>query len=68
MRTLDDLARFPSIDAVLTDASRRVIRAASPEIEQIDGQPSMTYADNTGVGLVAPRRLVLRDGRWRPVD
>ena len=67
VRTLDDLARFPSIDAVLLDASRRLIRAASPDIEQVNGQPSMTYADNTGVASVPPRRLVLRDGRWRPV-
>ena len=32
VRTLDDLARFSSIDAVLADAARRVVRAATPEI------------------------------------
>jgi 8-oxo-dGTP pyrophosphatase MutT (NUDIX family) len=66
VRTLDDLARFDSIDAVLADASRRVVRAFSPEIDTATGgPPSMTYPDNTGTGL-PPRRLVLRDGRWRP--
>lgn len=68
VRTLDDLMRFPSVDAVLADASRRVIRALAPEIEHVDGQASMTYPDNTGAPLLAPRRLVLRDGRWRPAD
>src|SRR2546430_621616 len=32
VRTLDDLARFPSVDAVLADASRRVVRAVTPEL------------------------------------
>src|SRR5262249_57107548 len=32
VRTLDDLARFASIDAVLEDASRRIVRAVTPEI------------------------------------
>lgn len=65
VRTLDDLARFASIDAVLSDASRRVVRALCPEIETGGAVPSMSYPDNTGGGL-PPRRLVLRDGRWRP--
>jgi 8-oxo-dGTP pyrophosphatase MutT (NUDIX family) len=65
VRTLDDLARFDSVDAVLADASRRVVRALCPEIDAAGGTPAMTYPDNTGTGL-APRRLVLRDGRWRP--
>lgn len=65
VRTLDDLARFDSIDAVLADASRRVVRALCPEIDPGGGPPAMTYPDNTGTGL-PPRRLVLRDGRWRP--
>jgi len=65
VRTLDDLARFDSVDAVLADARRRVIRALCPEIDPGGGLPSMTYPDNTGTGL-PPRRLVLRDGRWRP--
>jgi 8-oxo-dGTP pyrophosphatase MutT (NUDIX family) len=65
VRTLDDLARFDSIDAVLADASRRAVRALCPEIDPGGGLPAMTYPDNTGGGL-PPRRLVLRDGRWRP--
>ena len=65
VRTLDDLARFPSLDAVLDDARRRVVRALCPEIEAGGALPAMTYPDNTGSGL-PPRRLVLRDGRWRP--
>jgi 8-oxo-dGTP pyrophosphatase MutT (NUDIX family) len=65
VRTLDDLARFESVDAVLENASRRVVRALCPEIDAGGGMPAMTYPDNTGLGL-PPRRLVLRDGRWRP--
>ena len=65
VRTLDDLARFASIDEVLVDASRRVVRALCPEIQSGGAEPSMSYPDNTGSGL-PPRRLVLRDGRWRP--
>jgi 8-oxo-dGTP pyrophosphatase MutT (NUDIX family) len=64
VRTLDDLARFESVDAVLADARRRVVRALCPEIETGGALPAMTYPDNTGTGL-PPRRLVLRDGRWR---
>ena len=63
--TLDDLERFGSVDDVLADASRRVVRALGPQIEASDAGPTMTYPDNTGSGR-APRRLVLRDGRWRP--
>jgi 8-oxo-dGTP pyrophosphatase MutT (NUDIX family) len=63
--TLDDLSRFTSVDAVLADAARRVVRALGPEIETDGGVPSMTYPDNTGSGI-PPRRLYLRDGRWRP--
>ena len=65
VRTLDELARFPTVDAVLDDARRRVVRACCPEVDPTSGVPSMTYPDNTGTGL-PPRRLVLRDGRWRP--
>jgi len=67
VRTLDDLARFPSVDAVLADARQRIVRAASPDIMASGGEPSMTYPDNTGQAGLPPRRLVLRDGRWRPV-
>jgi hypothetical protein len=65
VHTLDDLARFSSLDAVLDDARRRVVRARQPEIDAGGPVPAMTYPDNTGTG-VKPRRLVLRDGRWRP--
>lgn len=65
VRTLDDLARFSSADAVIADAERRVVRALCPEIETGGEVPAMTYPDNTGTGL-PPRRLVLREGRWRP--
>ena len=67
VRTLDDLARFPSVEAVLADARTRVVRAASPDITATGDGPSMTYPDNTGQTGLPPRRLVLRDGRWRPV-
>jgi 8-oxo-dGTP pyrophosphatase MutT (NUDIX family) len=65
VRTLDDLARFASVAAVLDNARRRVVRALCPEIEPGGTFPAMTYPDNTGEGA-PPRRLVLRDGRWRP--
>ena len=67
VRTLDDLARFASIDAVLEDASRRIVRAVTPEIVHAGATTAIRYPDNTG-GAGAPRRLVLRDGRWRPND
>ncbi len=67
VRTLDDLARFSSVDAVLADAARRVVRAVTPEIVQENGLPAISYPDNTGQTSHPPRRLVLRDGRWRPV-
>jgi 8-oxo-dGTP pyrophosphatase MutT (NUDIX family) len=66
VRTLDDLARFASVDAALEDARRRVVRAVQPEIVEVGGQPALAYPDNTGHLDVAPRTLVLRDGRWRP--
>jgi 8-oxo-dGTP pyrophosphatase MutT (NUDIX family) len=67
VRSLDDLARFPSVDAVLADAAARVVRAVTPEIVN-DGQlTAIRYPDNTGK-TVAARSLVLRDGRWRPRD
>ncbi|HLK13079.1 MAG TPA: hypothetical protein VKW76_17010 [Candidatus Binatia bacterium] len=66
VRTLDDLARFASLDAVLADARERVVRAACPEIVQDGGEPAIAYPDNTGRPDALVRRLVLRDGRWRP--
>ena len=66
VRTLDDLGRFPSIDAVLDDARRRVVRAVRPEVVERAGMPVLSYPDNTGHPDLPPRDLVLRDGRWRP--
>jgi 8-oxo-dGTP pyrophosphatase MutT (NUDIX family) len=65
VRTLDDLIRFPSVEAVMDDASRRVVRALTPEIVDGGGEPAIRYPDGAGA---AARRLVLRDGRWRPTD
>jgi hypothetical protein len=67
VRTLDDLARFDSVDAVLADASRRVVRALTPELVQSGELTVIRYPDNTGAAL-PPRRLVLKEGRWRPTD
>jgi len=66
VRTLDDLARFASVDAVLADARRRVVRAATPELVQAGSLTTISYPDNTGHPEVPARRLVLRDGRWTP--
>jgi hypothetical protein len=66
VRTLDDLAGFGSIDAVLEDAKRRVVRALRPEVVETAGAPTLSYPDNTGHPELPPRKLVLRDGRWRP--
>jgi 8-oxo-dGTP pyrophosphatase MutT (NUDIX family) len=68
VRTLDDLARFPSVDAVLADAARRVVRALTPEIVQHGTRTAISYPDNTGNAALPSRRLVLEDGRWRPSD
>src|SRR5881409_3610089 len=62
VRTLDDLARFSSIDAVLADAARSVVRALTPELVQDGSLTAIRYPGNAA----PPRRLVLRDGRWRP--
>jgi 8-oxo-dGTP pyrophosphatase MutT (NUDIX family) len=67
VRTLDDLARFSSVEAVLADAAGRVVRAVTPEIVEDRAGPAIRYPDNAGSGGPA-RRLVLRDGRWRPTD
>ena len=68
VRTLDDLARFPSVDAVLEDASRRVVRAMTPELVQEGALTAIRYPDNTGNAALPARRLVLHEGRWRPAD
>jgi 8-oxo-dGTP pyrophosphatase MutT (NUDIX family) len=66
VRTLDDLTGFSSVDSVLEDARRRVVRAVRPEVVATGGLPTLSYPDNTGRPELPPRRLVLRDGRWRP--
>src|SRR5438046_5718608 len=48
VRTLDDLARFGSIEQALDDARRRVVRAMRPEVVVEDGTPTIAYPDNTG--------------------
>ena len=66
VRTLDDLATFASVDTVLADAAQRIVRAATPEVVQQDGEAALRYPENTGRSDGPVRRLVLRDGRWRP--
>jgi 8-oxo-dGTP pyrophosphatase MutT (NUDIX family) len=68
VRTLDDLGRFPSVEAVLADAAERVVRAMTPQLVQDGSVTALRYPDNTGKPTVPARRLVLRDGRWRPGD
>src|SRR5262249_11420838 len=50
VRTLDELTGFPSVEAVLQDARRRVVRAVRPEVVPTGGLPTLSYPD----------------GRWRP--
>src|SRR5712692_10510158 len=67
VRTLDDLGRFGSIEEALDDARRRVVRAMRPEVVVEGGTVTIEYPDNTTARTsIPPRRLVLRDGRWRP--
>jgi 8-oxo-dGTP pyrophosphatase MutT (NUDIX family) len=66
VRTLDDLACFDTIDAVLDDARRRIVRAVQPEVVRDGEHPALRYPDATGHRDLPPRKLVLRDGRWRP--
>ena len=66
VRTLADLSFFPSVDAVLADAAERTVRPFMPEVAQDDGAPTLLYPDVSGRPGMAPRRLTLRDGRWRP--
>jgi len=68
VRTLDDLARFPSIEAALDHARTRAVVPACPEIESASGRVTMRYPGITGDPLLPDRRLVLERGRWRPVD
>lgn len=68
VRTLDDLARFPSIDAALAHARTRAVVPASPEIETQGDRVTMRYPGQVGDPLLPDRRLVLEHGRWRPLD
>ena len=61
--TLDDLTAFPSIDAVLADARRRVVRALRPDLIDSPGAPALGGPGSPARPL---RPLVLRDGHWRP--
>jgi recombination protein RecT len=67
VRTLDDLTRFDSVDAVLGDAARRVVRALTPELIRDGTLTAIRYPDSTAQSAPS-RRLVLREGRWRPDD
>lgn len=64
VRSLDDLARFPTVDDVLADALGRVVRAVTPEMLSLEGAPAIRYPD-TADAAGRPRTLVLREGRWR---
>jgi 8-oxo-dGTP pyrophosphatase MutT (NUDIX family) len=68
VRTLDDLARFPSVEAVLADARQRAVRAASPELVMEGAETTIRYPESTGRPDLPPRHLVLRGGRGRPAD
>jgi 8-oxo-dGTP pyrophosphatase MutT (NUDIX family) len=67
VRTLDDLARFTSIDAALAHARTRAVVPACPEIETAGDRVTMRYPGITGDPLLPDRRLVLERGRWRPL-
>jgi 8-oxo-dGTP pyrophosphatase MutT (NUDIX family) len=67
VRTLDDLARFASIEEALEHARMRAVVAARPEIENEGGAVTMRYPGVAGDPLLPDRRLVLEHGRWRPL-
>lgn len=67
VRTLDDLSRFGSIDEALRHARTRAVVPACPEIETTDGVVTMRYPGLAGDPLLPDRRLVLAQGRWRPL-
>jgi 8-oxo-dGTP pyrophosphatase MutT (NUDIX family) len=68
VRTLDDLARFPSIEAALQHARTRAVVPVCPEIENDAGTVTMRYPGTAGDPLLPDRRLVLERGRWRPLS
>jgi len=67
VRTLDDLARFASIEEALRHARTRAVVPACPEIESEGGVVTMRYPGAAGDPLLPDRRLVLERGRWRPL-
>ena len=67
VRTLDDLARFASIDEALGHARTRAVVPACPEIQSEAGVVTMRYPGIAGDPLLPDRRLVLEQGRWRPL-
>lgn len=67
VRSLDDLARFSSVEAVLADALGRVVRAVQPEMLTLEGAPALRYPDSRDVAG-RPRTLVFREGRWRAAN
>lgn len=67
VRTLDDLARFASIEEALGHARTRAVVPACPEIETQGGVVTMRYPGLAGDPLLPDRRLVLEQGRWRPL-
>jgi 8-oxo-dGTP pyrophosphatase MutT (NUDIX family) len=67
VRTLDDLARFESVDAALAHARTRAVVPACPEIEMQGERVTMRYPGIVGDPLLPDRRLVLEHGRWRPL-
>jgi 8-oxo-dGTP pyrophosphatase MutT (NUDIX family) len=68
VRTLDDLARFTTVDAVLTSARGRRILPACPEIEVEGDRVTMTYPSPCPDDPLPARRLILENRRWRPID
>jgi 8-oxo-dGTP pyrophosphatase MutT (NUDIX family) len=67
VRTLDDLARFPDVEAVLASARRRAICPACPEIEVDGDRVTMRYPSPCPDDPLPARRLVLEGRRWRPL-
>ncbi len=68
VRTLDDLARFASVEAVFESARDRRVLPACPEIETGGDRVTMTYPSPDPHDPLPARRLVLDRGRWRPLD
>ena len=67
VRTLDDLARFLDVEAVLANARRRAICPACPEIEVDGDRVTMRYPSPCPDDPLPARRLLLEGRRWRPL-